>query len=50
MTMAETMLILLLVAFAAMWISTPARPQPMKVRRNVLQEDLLAAYMHRTDS
>ena len=37
------MLVLLLTAAAALWMYAP-RPQPVKVRRNLLQEELLASY------
>ena len=41
------MLVLLLTAAAALWMYAPAKPQPVKVRRNLLQEDLLARYGER---
>ena len=41
----ETMLLLLFVVVAIMAFA-PARPEPVKVRRNPLQEDLLAHYIN----
>lgn len=38
------MLVLLLTAAAALWMYSSPRPQPVKVRRNLLQEELLASY------
>ena len=43
------MLVVLLAAVAAFWMYAPAKPAPAKVRRNLLQEELLAAYAQRTD-
>lgn len=37
------MLVVLLAAAATLWMYAP-RPQPVKVRRNLLQEELLEAY------
>lgn len=42
------MLVLLLTAAAALWMCASPRPQPVKVRRNLLQEDLLASYSKTT--
>lgn len=39
-----TMLVLLLAVVAVAWLYAPPRPQPVKVRRNPLQEELLARY------
>lgn len=41
-----TIFVLLLALAAMLWALAPARPQPIKVRRNVLQEDLLAYYIN----
>ncbi len=38
------MLVLLLAAAAVLWMYALAKPQPVKVRRNLLQEELLASY------
>ena len=38
------MLVVLLAAAALFWMYAPAKPQPVKVRRNLLQEELLASY------
>ena len=43
------MLVVLLAAVAAFWMYAPAKPQAVKVRRNLLQEEFLAAYSKRTD-
>jgi hypothetical protein len=43
------MLVLLLAAFAMLALYAPPRPQPVRVRRNPLQEDLLASYANRRD-
>ena len=40
----ETLLILFLAAAAVLWMYAPARPAPARVRRNPLQEELLAQY------
>ena len=40
----ETLLILFLAAAAVFWMYAPARPAPVRVRRNLLQEELLAQY------
>lgn len=40
----EMMLVLLLAVF---WMYAPAKPQPVKVRRNLMQEELLASYSRR---
>ena len=47
--MAISVLVLLLAAVAVMWLQVPAKPQPVRARRNLLQEELLAAYMDRRD-
>ena len=39
-----TLLVLFLAAAAVLWMYAPARPAPVKVRRNLLQEELLANY------
>lgn len=39
-----TLLVLLLAAAAVLWMYAPARPTPVKVRRNLLQEELLNSY------
>lgn len=44
------MLVVLLAAVAAFWMYAPAKPQPAKARRNLLQEELLANYSERTDA
>jgi hypothetical protein len=41
------MLVLLLMAAAALAMYAPPKPQPVKARRNVLQEELLARYSQR---
>lgn len=46
--MAISVLVLLLAAVAVLWV--PAKPQPVRVRRNLRPEELLAAYMDRRDS
>lgn len=38
------MLVLLLMAAAAVLLYATPKPQPVKVRRNLLQEELLARY------
>ncbi len=42
--MAITMLVLFLAAAAVLWVQAAAKPHPVRVRRNLLQEELLAAY------
>lgn len=44
------MLVVLLAAIAAFWMNAAAKPQPVKVRRNLLQEELLATYSRRIDA
>ena len=44
--MAMTLLVLVLAAAAATWLRAPAKPQPVQARRNLLQEELLAAYIN----
>jgi hypothetical protein len=39
-----TLLVLVMAAAAVLWMYAPARPAPVRVRRNPLQEDLLAHY------
>ena len=39
-----TLLVLVLAAAAVLWMYAPARPTPVRVRRNPLQEELLAHY------
>lgn len=41
------MLVVLLAAVAVLWLYAPTNPQPVKVRRNLLQEELLAKYSQR---
>ena len=41
-----TMLVLLLAAVSMLVLYAPARPQPIRVRRNPLPEELLAAYLN----
>ena len=48
--MLMTMLFLLMAATAVMWLHTPAKPQPVRARRNLLQEDLLASYIRPNDT
>jgi hypothetical protein len=43
--MVMTLLVLLLAAAAVLWLHAPAKPQPLRVRRNPLQEEVLARYM-----
>jgi len=43
------MLVLLIAAVGFLALYAPARPQPVRVRRNPLQEDLLAAYATQRD-
>ena len=40
------MFVLLLAVAATLWAYAQARPQPVKVRRNVLQEETLAHYVN----
>ena len=40
------MLVLLLAVVSMIVLYAPSRPQPARVRRNPLQEDLLAAYVN----
>ena len=40
------MLVLLLAAVSMFLLYAPARPQPARVRRNPLQEELLASYVN----
>lgn len=40
------MLVLLLAAVAMIVLFAPARPQPVRARRNPLQEELLTAYVN----
>lgn len=40
-----TLLVLLLAATAVMWVQGATKPQPIRVRRNPLQEELLASYL-----
>ena len=40
------MLVLLLAAVSMIVLYAPSRPQPARARRNLLQEDLLAAYVN----
>ena len=44
--MAMTMLVLLLAAVAVMWLHVPAKPQPVRTRRNLLQDEVLSAYIN----
>ena len=48
--MAITMLVLLLAAAAILWIQMSAKPQPVRVRRNLPREELLAAYARQRES
>jgi hypothetical protein len=48
--MVITLLILLLAAAAVMWLQAPPKPQPVRVQRNPLQEELLARYMDQNES
>lgn len=41
------MLVVLLAAVAAFWMYAPAKPQPARVRRNLLQDELLTNYSQR---
>lgn len=41
-----TLLVLLLTASALAWLQLPAKPQPVRARRNLLQEELLASYIN----
>ena len=43
------MLVLLMAAVGFLALYAPARPQPVRARRNPLQEDLLAGYANRRD-
>ena len=43
------MLVVLLAAVAAFWMYALAKPAPAKVRRNLLQEELLSSYSKRID-
>jgi hypothetical protein len=47
--MVMILLVLLLAAAAVMWLQAPAKPQPARVRRNPLQEELLAAYINQNE-
>ena len=40
------MLVLVLAAVAMFMLYAPARPQPVRARRNPLQEELLASYVN----
>ncbi|HVM19542.1 MAG TPA: hypothetical protein VM307_06245 [Egibacteraceae bacterium] len=43
--MAMPLLVLLLTAAAILVVWTPPKPQPLRVRRNPLQEEVLARYL-----
>ncbi len=43
------MLVLLLAAVSMLALYATARPQPARVRRNPLQEELLASYLNQRD-
>ena len=43
--MVMTLLVLLLAVAAVAWLQAPTKPQPVRVRRNPLQEELLASYI-----
>ncbi len=43
------MLVLLLAAVTMLALYAPVRPQPARVRRNPLQEELLASYLNQRD-
>ena len=47
MTMMLT-LVVLIAAVVALWVPLAPKPQPVRVRRNPLQEDLLARYLDHT--
>jgi hypothetical protein len=46
--MAMTLLVLLLIAAAAMWPTV--KPQPVRARRDLLQEELFAAYLNQREA
>ena len=48
--MAITLLALLLATAAVTWFRVPAKAQPVRARRNLLQEELLAAYINQHES
>ncbi len=48
--MAITMLVLLLAAAAILWIQASAKPQPVRVRRDLTRDELLAAYAGQHES
>ena len=43
------MLMMLLAAVALLALYAPTRPQPVRVRRNPLQEELFATYLNQRD-
>lgn len=43
------MLVLLLAVVSMLALYAPSRPQPVRVRRNPLQEELLASYLNQRD-
>lgn len=45
-----TMLVLALAATAVMWLQPPAKPQPVRARRNLSHDELLAGYISQEDT